>query len=322
MTTINRARDLLGFLAKENWKFMDKKVAVLISTYNGEKYLAEQLDSILSQTYQNIEIVIRDDGSKDSTIAIIEGYQKKHSNILLEKGENVGFLKSFFSLLQFENADYYAFCDQDDIWVENKVELAVEALSKADETKPNMVFGNSDYYDENMNFVRKGEEHKTFSFRNSLYECVAQGMTMTINETARRMILEHIPEKCLFHDWWTYMICSGNGNVFYNDVTTVKYRRLAKSATAEGQNVFKIFWWRIKKLLAGSGTKDIKAQQLEYKKMFYTELSAENQKILDVFVQEKYHFLKAIRKAFYPRRLRRKLVDEVMVRILFIFGII
>lgn len=301
---------------------MDKKVAVLISSYNGEKYLKEQLDSILRQTYQNIEIVIRDDGSKDSTIQIIREYQKKHSNIVLQEGENLGFLKSFFKLLQFEDADYYAFCDQDDVWLERKIELAVKALENADDSKPNMVFGNSDYYDETMHLIGKGEIHKTFSFKNSLYECVAQGMTMTINNEARKMILANIPEKCLFHDWWTYMICSGMGNVLYNDETVVKYRRLPKNATAEGQNIFKIFAWRIKNLFTGDGMKNIRAQQLEYKHRFYDKMSTENQKILDIFVQEKYHFFKAMQKAFYPHKLRRKLTDDMMIRILFMFGIL
>lgn len=301
---------------------MEKKVAVLISTYNGEKYLKEQLDSILNQTYSNLEIVIRDDGSKDGTIDLIKEYQQKYGNITLNEGTNLGFIKSFFELLTLADADYYAYCDQDDIWLENKVELAVQKLNEADNTKPNMVFGNSDYYDENMTFKEKGEQHKTFSFQNSLYECVAQGMTMTINQVAKKMIIENIPEKCLFHDWWTYMICSGMGNVLYNDETVVKYRRFEKNATAEGQGVLKIFLWRIKNLLTDNGMKAIKAQQIEYKKKFYAQLSSEKQKILDRFVQEKYNFFKALKKALYPQKLRRKLIDDCMVRILFLIGVL
>jgi len=301
---------------------MNKKVAVLISTYNGEKYLKEQLDSILNQTYKNIEIVIRDDGSKDSTVDIVEKYQKENSNIILYKEENIGFIKSFFKLLELANADYYAYCDQDDIWLENKIELAVKLLNNADNSKPNMAFGNSDYYDENMKLISEGEKNKTFSFKNSLYECVAQGMTMTINDSAKNIILKNIPEKCLFHDWWTYMICSGLGNVLYSNETVVKYRRFQKNATAEGQNFIKVFLWRIKKLLADNGMKDIKAQQIEYKKVYYNEMSEENKKLLDIFVQEKYNFFKAIKKAFYPQRLRRKLVDDLMIRGLFLLGIL
>lgn len=301
---------------------MDKKVAVLISTYNGEKYLREQIDSILNQSYKNIEIVIRDDGSKDGTVEIVKEYQKSHSNIILKKGTNIGFIKSFFKLLEIANADYYAYCDQDDVWMKNKIELAVQALESADNTKPNMVFGNSDYYDENMNFLSEGEKHRSYSFKNSLYECAGQGMTMTINHVAKEMILANIPEKCLFHDWWTYMICSGMGNVLYNDETVVKYRRFQKNATAEGQNPLKVLIWRMEKLFAENGMKDIRTQQMDYKKKFYGKVSTEYREILDIFVQEKYNFFKAIRKAVYPHRLRRKLIDDLMIRALFIFGIL
>lgn len=301
---------------------MDRKVAVLISTYNGEKYLKEQLDSILNQTYKNIEIVIRDDGSSDSTIEIIKEYQEKYSNIILKEGTNVGFIKSFFQLLRIANADYYAYCDQDDIWMKNKIELAVNLLNQADNSKPNMAFGNSDYYDENMNLISEGEKGRNFSFQNSLYECVSQGMTMTINDVAKQIIIDNMPEKCLFHDWWTYMICSGMGEVLYSDETVVKYRRFAKNATAEGQNILKVFLWRIEKLISDNGMKDIRIQQLEYKNMFYNKLDDKNKKIIDIFVQEKFNFLKALQKTFYPQKLRRKISDDIMVRILFLFGIL
>ena len=143
-----------------------------------------------------------------------------------------------------------------------------------------------------------------------------------INQVAKEMIIENIPEKCLFHDWWTYMICSGLGTVLYNDETVVKYRRFQKNATAEGQSILKIFLWRIEKLVTDNGMKDIKIQQQEYKNMFYEKLSEEKRKILDLFVQDKYHFLKAIKKACYPQKLRRKFTDDCMIRILFIFGIL
>ena len=112
------------------------------------------------------------------------------------------------------------------------------------------------------------------------------------------------------------------GEVLYTNQTVVKYRRLEKNATAEGQNALQIFLWRMEKLLTQNGMKDIKVQQLEYKKMFYSKLSDKNKRILDIFVQEKYSFFKALRKVFYPHRLRRKLIDDVMVRILFLFGVL
>lgn len=301
---------------------MEKKVAVVMSTYNGAKYVKEQLDSILNQTYKNIDIVIRDDGSKDNTVNIIESYQKKYSNIKLITGKNLGFIKSFFELLRLVEADYYAYADQDDVWMQNKIELAVEELNKLDDSKPNLAFGNSDYYDENMNLLNEGEKHRKFNFRRALFACVTQGMTMTINKTTRDMIVKNPPKTCFFHDWWTYLICIGMGNVAYSDTTVVKYRRMKTNATVEGQGYIRLFIWRIKNLLMNDGIKDIKRQMINYKNTYYDELSDENKKVLDLFSKEKYNFFRALRKTFYPKKLRSRLIDEIMLRVLFLIGVL
>lgn len=297
-----------------------KKVAVVMSTYNGEKYVREQLDSILNQTYKNIEIVVRDDGSKDNTVKIIKEYQEKYSNIKLVIGKNLGFIKSFFELLKITESDYYAYADQDDVWMDNKIELAVNLLNELDNTKPNMAFGNSDYYDENMNLIGEGEKNRKFSFNRALFECIGQGMTMTINKKTRDYIVNNPPKNCFFHDWWTYLICIGLGNVAYSNVTTVKYRRLKKNATSEGQGYIKLLMWRIKNLLLNNGIKDVKRQMINYKEIYYKELKEEDKKVLELFSNEKYNFFGALKKAFYPKRLRRRLVDDFMLRVIFILG--
>lgn len=302
---------------------MSKKVAILLSTYNGEKYLREQIDSILAQTYDNFELIVRDDGSRDSTVEIVKEYIEKSDKITLMVGKNLGFIKSFFELLKHSDADYFSFADQDDIWLPNKIELAVNSLNKLDDTKPNMAFSNVDYYDTEMNFMGNGDSKgKKPSFLNSLYECINQGMTMVINKTTRDYIVKNIPEKCFFHDWWTYMICTAFGNVVQDDVVTVKYRRAKTNATVEGQGKITLFIWRIKKLFLGEGMKDIRAQQTIFKNIFYDSLSKENKKILDTFEGEKYNFFKALKKTFYPKKIRRKLVDEIPLRILFLLGIL
>lgn len=301
---------------------MEKKVAVVMSTYNGAKYIKEQIDSILNQTYKNIELVIRDDGSSDNTVKIIESYQKKYANIKLITGKNLGFIKSFFELLRLVEADYYSYADQDDVWMPNKIELAVEELNKLDDSKPNLSFGNSDYYDENMNLINEGEKHRKYSFIMALFACVTQGMTMTINKTTRDLIVKNPPKTCFFHDWWTYLICVGMGNIAYSDVTTVKYRRMKTNATVEGQGYCRLFIWRIKNLLMNDGIKDIKRQMINYKKTYYNELSDENKKVLDLFSEQKYHFFKALKKTFYPKKLRVRFVDDLMLRILFLIGVL
>lgn len=299
-----------------------KKVAVLLSTYNGEKYVAEQIHSILTQTHKNLVLVVRDDGSSDKTIKIVKEFADKYDNIRLVEGKNMGFIKSFFELLKYEQADYYAYADQDDIWLPEKISLAVKSLDQLPESMPNMAFSNSDYYNVDMELIKEGEKNKTYSFTNSLYECVSQGMTMVINQKAKDLILDFVPEKVFFHDWWTYMICSGIGNVAYDNVTTVKYRRDGKNATAEGEGFFKVLSWRLKNLFGKDGMKDIRTQQREFKRLFYSKVGPDNQAILDRFVQEKYSVKGVIRKVTYSKPLRRSKLADIAVRILFIFGIL
>jgi len=298
-----------------------KKVVILMSTYNGEKYIKEQLESLLNQTYSNIKIFVRDDGSKDRTKEIIKEFQQKSKNISLIEGENIGFINSFFELLNISDvADYYAYCDQDDVWMEDKIERAVKFLEKSDSNKPVLYFSNSDYYDGDMNFLATAEKNKVYNFRNSLVECVTQGMTMVINNKTREVITKNIPQTCLYHDWWTYMICSGFGEIIYDDKSLVKYRRHNKSVTVEGKSKVELFVWRVKKFLISDSLKQIKKQLQEYEKLYSNDLTEENKKLLKLFTTEKYNFLIALKKAFYPKRFRRKFIDEISIRILFIFG--
>lgn len=298
----------------------NKKVIILMSTYNGEKYIAEQLESLIKQTYKNIEILIRDDGSKDKTKEIIKEFALKNNNINLIEGENIGFIDSFLELLEIANsADYYAYCDQDDVWMEDKIERAVQFLEKTNDDKPVLYFSNSDYYDTNMNFIATAEKNKIYSFRNSLVECVTQGMTMVVNNFTRKTIIKNKPKNCLYHDWWTYMICSGFGEIIYDDKSLVKYRRHNKSVTVEGKNPFQLFIFRIKKFVVGDSLKQIKEQWKDYEKFYYSKLDERNKKLLRLFTH-KYNFFVALRKTFYPRRFRRKMIDEISVRILFLIG--
>ena len=299
----------------------DKKVAILMSTYNGEKYLEEQLDSLINQTYKNIEIYIRDDESKDDTVKIIKKYQDKYKNIILLQGKNLGFIDSFFELLKIcEDADYYAYCDQDDIWMEDKIERAVKFLENTDKNKPALYFSNSDYYDSNMNYVATAQKNKIYNFRNALVECVTQGMTMVINNTTRKTIVENKPEVCSFHDWWTYMICSGFGQIVYDDKSLVKYRRHNASVTVEGKSKKELFIWRVKEFILGDSLKNIKKQLQEYERLFNEKLDDRNKKLLKLFTNPKYNFINALKKTFYPKRFRSKISDEISVRILFLIG--
>ena len=298
------------------------KVVVLMSAYNGEKYIQEQIESILSQTYSDVKIYVRDDGSKDKTLDILKKYEKEDKIILL-RGKNKGFIGSFFSLLkECENADYYAWCDQDDIWFPEKISRAVEMLENNKKEVPTLYFSDYDYYDQTMHFQKHGLDHKRGpSFANSLMDCISLGFNSVFNHKARLMMLEKIPKHSCGHDWWTYMVCAAFGTVIYDrGYVSVKYRRLEESVSPGGKSFIATQIWRFKKFFVNDYFKKIREQLYEFNDLYGQELSRDDKKVMNLFVKRGYSFPLALKKCFYPVWFRQGIVEEVMVRVLFFIG--
>ena len=109
------------------------EIEIILATYNGEKYLREQLDSVLANTFTDFEIHICDDGSTDGTLEIAREYVEKYSQITLwENQENQGYTKNFLQAVKRETASYFMFCDQDDIWMPDKIEQTYRAIKEAE----------------------------------------------------------------------------------------------------------------------------------------------------------------------------------------------
>lgn len=298
-----------------------KKVAILMSTYNGEKYIEQQLESLFNKTYKNIEIYIRDDGSKDNTVKILEKYEEQ-GKIKLIQGKNIGFIKSFRELLNIcDDADYYAYCDQDDVWFEDKIERAVNKLNNIEDNNiPILYASNYDYYYGDINFImHTGFENKKPSFAKSLVECIAPGMTMVINKTAKNTIFKNMPENCLLHDWWTYEVCIGIGKVIYDGNITVKYRRHSNNVTTVETTFIKRFVWRVKTFIFSDHWKNLKKQLISFEDIFFDKLNKKDQKILKLFTK-KITFITQIQKLFYPIRFKDTISNEIMIRCMFIMG--
>tara|TARA_B100000242_G_scaffold52490_1_gene31421 strand:+ start:28876 stop:29703 length:828 start_codon:yes stop_codon:yes gene_type:complete len=203
-------------------------IAVLLSTYNGEDFLEPQLDSIINQTISNLKVYVRDDGSTDSTRKILKAYKKKYPNkFTIHYGENIGSSSSFFWLLQKVEADIYFFCDQDDIWLPNKI--AIHNSSYEDSNKVQMTFSDM--------FILDGKEETflglqrikasyliTKPTRMICQNCVA-GCSMSINRKARDNIKKYgkIPDG-LIHDHWFSVLTSLEGKVIFLPISLVKYR--------------------------------------------------------------------------------------------------
>lgn len=295
------------------------KVNIIVSTYNGEKYISQQIDSLLGQDYPDVEIYVRDDGSTDGTLDILRQYEEKGKIKLIVGSENLGYCGSFFELLKIaENGEYWSFCDQDDIWYKEKVKRAVEFLEtkKGENRKPLLYYSFSKMIDENGRSmgIQKPPEG-TLEFRRAFTGTFGVGFSMVINRELRDAMLKCDPHKVHAHDWLAGAIALGMGEVLIDPTVCADYRRLDSSVTRISFGR-KVKW--LVSMLTDQG--DVKERNMEFSRCFYDSLSDENKKIVKLFDNEKYSLGHSLVKAFYPRRWRPSLSSEVVMRGLMILG--
>lgn len=300
-----------------------KRVNILLSSYNGADHIREQIDSILNQTYKNIRLYVRDDGSTDGTLEILKDYEKD-GKLILEEGKNVGFIKSFLWLVRHcDEADYYAYSDQDDMWYPDKIDMAVKMIEENDDDMPILYFSNYDLCDNDLNVLsqkdKEGEVKKP-TFANALVDCMPLGFNEVFNNEARKLIAKDTPKFSCGHDWWTYIVCQGLGKVIYDNRVTVGYRRTGHNVSAGGMNFIKFQIWRFKKFFLNNYFSNIRKMLREYEYYYKDSLCEKDKKILALFTTKGYNFKAMIKKLFYPHRYRQGLADEIMVRFLFIIG--
>ena len=214
------------------------KITILLSTYNGEEYLKEQLDSLFIQTYKNIEIIVRDDASSDKTLEILKYYDIK----LLSSDVNLGIKKSFETLLRYacENSDaeYFMFCDQDDVWNNDKIEKTLEEMQELEKLYGNniplLVHTDLEVVDENLKIISSSMWKYEYilpqynTFNRLLIQNTITGCTMMINRELAKKSLD-IPEEAIMHDWWIGLIASCFGKISYLEESTIKYRQHGKN---------------------------------------------------------------------------------------------
>lgn len=204
------------------------RVAVLMSTYNGEKYIREQIESILNQIGNfELDLWIRDDGSIDSTIDILNEYQGKNK-LRWYSGENMGPGKSFIDLLyKVSGYDYYAFSDQDDVWLINKIEKGISALLECQ--KEGLYFCNAEYVDQDLKPLG-GTTYKNYvptDYYSAILNPGYLGCTMVFNSKLASVIQTHeFPRKLYIHDAYIARVCAAvGGKIEYDKGVYIKYRQ-------------------------------------------------------------------------------------------------
>lgn len=222
---------------------MSKKCAILMATYNGQRFLQEQLDSLLTQTYSDFSIRIRDDGSTDSTVEIIKMFAADHPNRIHLDGVNkitIGPCANFSRLLEKTDADYIFFCDQDDIWLPEKLEVLRQRLiameSMHGENAPLLVHSDLEVVDEYLNVLDSSFWHyqylcpeKMQTLNRLLVQNYVTGCAMAINRTLASF--GPIPKEAIMHDWWLALIATAFGHLEHESTSLIKYRQHTSNDT-------------------------------------------------------------------------------------------
>ena len=201
------------------------EVEVLLATFNGARYIAEFLDSLIAQEGVRIHLRISDDGSTDETLVICRNYQDKLSSLKIETGPKAGPAANFYSLLRSAELQYIAFADQDDIWLPNHLRDSIRRLQKSGE-KPALTFAAVNEFATNSPKSSKiwPPRFPTEDIREILTWNPARGCTIVLNKKAARIINDQEPKLSLMHDWWALLSIFTTGEVTWSVAPEIKYR--------------------------------------------------------------------------------------------------
>lgn len=201
-------------------------VTVVMASYNGERYIRQQIDSLLAQKGVDVQILVRDDGSKDSTTAILDEFKSKNA-LKWYTGKHLNVAYGFLSLLKYASrTDYYAFCDQDDVWKENKLAAAVEMLRKEDNSIPLLYYSATDLVDAELKLITIHEIKTNRSPLGRFFFPDISGNTIVINNRLRDLLVTDIPKGIAIHDKWAVQLCLATGGKCVGDpVSHILYRQ-------------------------------------------------------------------------------------------------
>lgn len=293
-------------------------VAVVLSAYNGSRYIQQQIDSVLNQSFTDLYLFIRDDGSSDETRHIISSNASDRCGY--EFGDNVGVARSFYLAARDlpVEYDYLAFCDQDDFWLPDKIARSVEIIKTLPPAQPNLYCSEYYYCDENLsNSSMSSLNYKGYDFVHSLFESKVSGNTIVANKTLASLYLMSGFEDVGWHDWWLSQIAFSVGNVYFDSNPSLLYRRIDSSVSPTGNNCISLLMYRFQYFVRSNKFSLIKRQINKLYVLFGAKMSTSDRKLADLFTNGS-----RIKKAVYPGRLRQHFSDELIVRILFLIGVL
>lgn len=309
------------------------KIQILMSTYNGEKYIGEQLDSIISQKGVDKTLLIRDDGSFDQTVEIIKDYQKRYPWISYYQGENIGVKYSFFDLIMKADkcADFISFSDQDDVWYPDKLRHAVRCLKSfsAGEETPLLYCSSQTIVDEELEPISVTVSRDVYapSFGNALVQNICTGCTAVINRSLLLLIRNNMPkhvDSIIMHDWWLYLSASCFGKVFFDRSSYLLYRQHSKNAFGAITNRRRLLKYRLQQLIRPRG--EIYSQAEEFYSSYYKPLklqaaeSNSNEKLLYCLLSARKALRGRLKLIAEKQIFRQKVTDNCVYKLAVLIG--
>lgn len=245
-----------------------------MSTYNGQIYLAEQIDSILNQTYKYINLIIRDDGSNDSTPSILEDYANRYPEkikIITDQKGNLGPKHSFAELMNYSTSEFIAFSDQDDFWNENKIERAINAISSLKSTNICLYSSDALVTDHELKVIHNSyfRKHHLLNFNSQkkinklIFRNFSIGATSVFTKELKELSLP-IPSNAIMHDWWIAINAAHYGEIYIDDFKSIHYRQHDNNVVGSRNYKFKFSYKTIKKLIERSNKNTHSAMSQAY----------------------------------------------------------
>ncbi len=295
-------------------------VVIVMSVFNGEKYVIEQIDSILRQESVNVKLWIRDDGSTDSTVSLINEKYAGDDRVFIQKGQNLGACKSFIEAVfccEFVG-DYYGFSDADDVWVIDKVKHSIEQLKKEGGDIPVAVSTRLEIVDESLGPLGYTKvPRKGLIFKNAIVETVASGASILMNEQAFKLIRSVRPSHAVMHDAWVYLVISAFGKFIYSEYPTIKYRQHGSNVFGASSSLKKKIILRFARL---SSVSPFRAQAEDFMRCFGKSLSKENYVILDEYCNHHSSFRRRVMFALNPSVSFQSVKAGIYLRFLSLLG--
>ncbi|TCD46517.1 glycosyltransferase family 2 protein [Streptococcus sp. X16XC17] len=266
------------------------KVNIVLSTYNGEQFLAEQIKSIQEQTFTDWNLLIRDDGSTDATHEIIRRFVNEDDRIrwINEKTvENLGVIKSFYALIKYEEADVYFFSDQDDIWLSEKIQLALDEADLYLDEEPLMIYTDLKVVDQDLqvlseSMIRTQSDHANTELVQELTENTVTGGVAMINYALAQLWNE--TDDILMHDWYLALLATAFGKLVYIDVPTELYRQHDNNVLGARTWSKRMYKWLRPQLLFSMYWDLIKRSQTQARHLLALPLSKEKREVIESFV--------------------------------------